>query len=291
MKKGIIVMLFVVIVMIAGCGSEPAAVPEATTQAQEETWSPWTFNDISFEMPDSWEYGEDNSTEKICYFYPDDGMFMIIISEAFEIDDDSLKEYAEGLGEADNITVTKSELYSFRGEPAMHIFADFENDNGLHKGEIIATNISGSLYAFVIESDEEGKYKDEFYKILNSVSEISVKEPEEGITEYSEEETEEPEPEVTIGEQNALDKALSYLEFMAFSKKGLKKQLEYEGFEKSEIKYAIKHCGADWKEQAVKKAEEYLNSQSFSKQGLYDQLIYEGFTEEQAEYGVEKAYK
>lgn len=107
----------------------------------------------------------------------------------------------------------------------------------------------------------------------------------------TEEPEEEPEPEATVGEQNALEMADQYLSSMSFSKKGLRKQLEFEGFTESEAKYAVNNCGANWKEQAVLKAEEYLNSSSFSKQGLIDQLIFEGFTKKQAEYGVDKAYK
>lgn len=66
------------------------------------------------------------------------------------------------------------------------------------------------------------------------------------------------------------------------------KQLEYEGFSESESKYAVKNCGANWKEQAVKKAQEYLDYSSFSRDGLIDQLKYEGFTANQAEYAVKK---
>lgn len=57
----------------------------------------------------------------------------------------------------------------------------------------------------------------------------------------------------TLGESNALDSAMSYLNFMAFSKEGLIYQLEYEGYSNEEAKYAVKNCGADWNEQALKK--------------------------------------
>ena len=95
----------------------------------------------------------------------------------------------------------------------------------------------------------------------------------------------------TIGQINALNKAGDYLEYTAFSKKGLRSQLEYEGFKDDEIDYAIENCGADWKEQAVKKAKEYLEFSSFSKESLIEQLEYEGFTEKQAKYGADEAYK
>ena len=94
----------------------------------------------------------------------------------------------------------------------------------------------------------------------------------------------------TSGEKRALETAEQYLSFTAFSYNGLVKQLEFEGFTRSEACYGADHCGADWKEQAVKMAEQYLDYTSFSKSGLVDQLVFEGFTREQAEYGVNKAY-
>ncbi len=90
----------------------------------------------------------------------------------------------------------------------------------------------------------------------------------------------------TIGEKNALSKALSYLRSSAFSYSGLVKQLEFEGFTYQEAVYGVDNSGADWNEQATLKAQSYLKYSAFSRQGLIDQLEFEGFTSEQAEYGV-----
>lgn len=90
----------------------------------------------------------------------------------------------------------------------------------------------------------------------------------------------------TLGEQNAYKKALSYLDYTAFSYSGLINQLEFEGFSTEEATYGADNCGADWNEQAAKKAQSYLEYTSFSRDGLIQQLEYEGFTREQAEYGV-----
>jgi hypothetical protein len=90
----------------------------------------------------------------------------------------------------------------------------------------------------------------------------------------------------TLGERNAARKALDYLRFMPFSRDGLIKQLEYEGFTHQEAVYGVDQSGANWNEQAALKAEEYLKLMSFSRSGLIDQLEYEGFTPQQAEYGV-----
>ena len=91
---------------------------------------------------------------------------------------------------------------------------------------------------------------------------------------------------VTVGEQNALQSALQYLNSMPFSYTGLIGQLEYEGYSDSEAKYAADNCGANWNEQAVKSAEQYLATMSFSRQSLIEQLEYEGFTYEQASYAA-----
>jgi colicin import membrane protein len=90
----------------------------------------------------------------------------------------------------------------------------------------------------------------------------------------------------TLSQQNAVEKAESYLEFTAFSKTGLIGQLEFEGFSKADSEYAVNNITVDWNEQAVLKAESYLEFTSFSKQGLIDQLKFEGFTPEQAEHGA-----
>lgn len=90
----------------------------------------------------------------------------------------------------------------------------------------------------------------------------------------------------TVGQQNALAKAKSYLSHSAFSYSGLIDQLKYEGFSEDEATYGAANCGADWNEQAAKKAQSYMSHSSFSRQRLIDQLKYEGFTQAQAEYGV-----
>ena len=83
-----------------------------------------------------------------------------------------------------------------------------------------------------------------------------------------------------------VDKAADYLDFMSFSRSGLIKQLEYEGFTQEDATYGADALNVDWNEQAAKKAADYLDFTSFSRSGLIKQLEYEGFTQAQAEYGV-----
>ena len=98
---------------------------------------------------------------------------------------------------------------------------------------------------------------------------------------------EEPaEPEMTMGQEQAVAKGRDYLDYSAFSRKGLIDQLVYEGFNKAEAAFAVDYISPNWNKQAAKKAKDYLEYSSFSRQGLIDQLVYEGFTKAQAEYGV-----
>ena len=93
---------------------------------------------------------------------------------------------------------------------------------------------------------------------------------------------------LTIGQRNALKEAQQYIDIMAFSKPGLIDQLEYEGYEKDDIDFAVENIDVDWNEECLEDAEQYLEIMSFSKEGLIDQLEYEGYTDAQIRYAVEK---
>lgn len=95
----------------------------------------------------------------------------------------------------------------------------------------------------------------------------------------------------TLGQKNALRAAKNYLSIMPFSKKGLIKQLKFEGYSEKEANYAAKHSSANWKKQAVKAAINYLNIMPFSKKDLIKQLEFDGYTKSEAKYGANKAYK
>jgi SOS response regulatory protein OraA/RecX len=90
----------------------------------------------------------------------------------------------------------------------------------------------------------------------------------------------------SVSEANARASADQYLSGQAFSRSGLIRQLEYEGFSTADATHGVDAVSADWREQAAKSAEQYLSGQSFSRSGLITQLEYEGFTAEQALYGV-----
>ncbi|HEV2123414.1 MAG TPA: Ltp family lipoprotein [Chloroflexota bacterium] len=90
----------------------------------------------------------------------------------------------------------------------------------------------------------------------------------------------------TVSQRNARQTAADYLDYTSFSRSGLIKQVEYEGFTQADAAYGVDALNVDWDEQAAKKAAEYLDYTSFSRSSLIEQLLYEGFTQAQAEYGV-----
>lgn len=92
----------------------------------------------------------------------------------------------------------------------------------------------------------------------------------------------------TVSQQNAQQAAENYLDYTAFSKPGLIKQLVFEKYSKADATWAVDQISVNWNNQAAKAAENYLDFTSFSRSGLIKQLVFEGYTPAQAEYGVSK---
>ena len=93
-------------------------------------------------------------------------------------------------------------------------------------------------------------------------------------------------PSMTTNQASAVRKAESYIEYQAFSKSGLVKQLKFEKYSDADAKFAVEHITVNWTEQAAKKAESYMSFQSFSRDGLIKQLKFEGFTTAEATHGA-----
>ena len=90
----------------------------------------------------------------------------------------------------------------------------------------------------------------------------------------------------TVSQSNAKKAAKNYLSFMAFSRTGLIKQLEFESYSTADATYGVDAQNADWNAQAAKSAKAYLKLMPFSRTSLIEQLVFEGYTQAQAEYGV-----
>lgn len=95
-----------------------------------------------------------------------------------------------------------------------------------------------------------------------------------------------PPESITVGMQNALKTANSYMKWAKFSKKRLKDQLEFEGFSKDEANYAAETIQVDWNEECAKAAKSYMSWTGYSRKRLVEQLQFEGFTDSEVAYGV-----
>ena len=122
----------------------------------------------------------------------------------------------------------------------------------------------------------------------NDAAEPAQEEPAEEEPVEEPEPTEPAEPEMTVGQEQAVASAESYIDLTPFSKSGLVEQLVFEKYSEADAQFAVEHIEVDWKEQAALSAENYLEMTAFSRQGLIDQLVFEGFTEKQATYGVDQ---
>ena len=201
------------------------------------------------------------------------GEYSLIETESSEITMDVLEDWY--------FNYVENEEYDYY----VILYTDKDDNSGIHAtAGSVSVNVilkEGSNGALQVSDSSSATL---YFPSNGSLVEYQEDDTTEDSTEETEEETE---SDVTLGMSNALQKALDYLDYTAFSYTGLIEQLEYEGYTEEEATYAVDNCGADWYEQAVIKAEQYLDYTSFSKSGLIEQLEYDGFTTEQAEYAVE----
>ena len=94
------------------------------------------------------------------------------------------------------------------------------------------------------------------------------------------------EPALTTGQQQAVQKAKSYLDMGGFSRTGLIKQLAFGGFSEADATFAVDRIAPDWNAQAVQKAKSYMEMGGFSRAALIKQLTFGGFSEAEAEHGA-----
>jgi hypothetical protein len=92
----------------------------------------------------------------------------------------------------------------------------------------------------------------------------------------------------TTSQKNAVRSAKQYLDVAGFSRKGLIKQLEFEGYSESDAAYGADNVKADWKVQAVRSAKNYLDISGFSRVGLIHQLEFDGYTNSEAKYAADQ---
>lgn len=230
-----------------------ASNPEASDSSVDELLA--TFkDDLQASYPDLWTFDYEAATGKM-------HVRILVNSEEYEhfhnqvFNDDDFSDWYSLLGSVEDLAITWHQKISAAGYdeiiPLITIYSPKTEDTN----QVLA-NLVGSKVVY------------DYFDGLVPVSAVDSPSS------------------LTLGQQNALKSAQSYLSFMSFSWSGLVEQLEFEGYTHDEAVYAANTCGADWNEQAAKKAASYLRYSSFSRSGLIEQLEFEGFTHDQAVYGV-----
>lgn len=239
-----------------------------------------TYNDISFEIPKNWSYSEEDSkvsagSEKdytfvrmMYSFY--EGNAVLSKSDAEKI----VKATASDKNQYKNISTTKTTIGS-EAITAYESKLDAISNGKTLKSCAYVFKANKSIYlAFYVCLDESQYdiFLENVETINNSIAIIPANQKE-----------------LSFEEKNAARSAQSYINMMAFSRKGLIEQLEFEGYSKEASTNAVDSLNIDWKEQAYKSAKSYLDMMAMSKKELIEQLQFEGFTKEQAEYGAKSA--
>ena len=172
------------------------------------------------------------------------------------------------------------------GANDLPVFVDESDANGWQDGTKV------EMVVKMVEVTINGETTDGFFEAQSAktISGGTIKEAKEADTRQK------SKPEMTSGQENALESAQSYVDMSGFSKARLIQQLSSsagEGFSKADATFAANHVDADWNKEAVESAQSYLDISGFSKKRLIQQLSSsagEKFTPTQARYAVNKVY-
>lgn len=283
----------------SGSSSQPLEVKGPTTSL--EVKEPTIFyEEISFYVPENWEYVE---LQGLPYYYYDGGHFLFIKTVALlkdkKLSPSQIKDLVVTSFETDGSSKKTRDLDTSKYNVEM---SGFEGNTSVQDNKVLLTStyiLKTTDYVYLFNfagSTEDDEFDSQKDLILNSIvvsnSDVQASKPVAASAETdssyqsSSKSTVAPTGETT-SQKNAIKTAKSYLRYTSFSHEGLVQQLEFEKFSRADAVYGADHCGADWDEQAIKKAKSYLEYTSFSYSGLIDQLEFEHFTSDQATYGAD----
>lgn len=276
--------------------------------------------DIKFKIPDYFDI-EDTDDPDIKHFFDSNSKLPILSLQKGDgtLSDDTIEEYINDFvnssdGAFNNFTnfTSVAEKTKISMIPYTRAYADGDivlKDNSKLNADLtfyfISNNKKDKFVVFMYIQYDGLKYDYEYmvHQIIQNIEVTDKKSTDEkedttndtsnSTTNSSDNSSDTPTttpststPSPTVGQKNALNRALDYLDYNEFSRKGLIDQLLYDGYTQEEAEYGADHTNANWDEEAALKAMDYLSVMSFSRQGLIEQLMFDGFTQEQAEYGV-----
>nr|DAL42354.1 MAG TPA_asm: Host cell surface-exposed lipoprotein [Caudoviricetes sp.] len=266
----------------------------------------YELDNVQFHVPNYFKITDKDDINPV-EFIADNSDFTVMtltwVNE--ELNDSSIDEYTDSFFEKDAFKYLPKdyeiEEKSFKNEQGNYQYYKLISNSGhviLDNQSIYAnvnlyfiSNNKHNGYGVLSYTQYDGLEYNYYKDILDIVENVSITDEKEEVTSNttnstSDSSTTTPAPTPTVGQKNALNSALDYLDNFSFSRQGLIDQLLHDGYTQEEAEYGADHTNANWNEEAALKAMDYLSVMSFSRQRLIEQLMFDGFTQEQAEYGV-----
>lgn len=173
MKKLLSVLLAVCMCcgLLVGCGEKKVK----TTDFDSETNKKVNLKGYSFEIPKSWEEGE--NTEDLLYYYPEDAMLMVGYSEMEDSinDTDVRKEFLDSFGAGmEKCKITSESEIEVNEEKAYQQKMSIQLDGKKYTTTMVVFDCSGGVIFFVLSTlqNSDKDYANDFQKIVESISKL-----------------------------------------------------------------------------------------------------------------------
>lgn len=179
MKKTMSLLLIIVLCygILVGCGGNKVPAEKQREEIETSGFDSKSnkiisIRNIFFEIPGSWEKGED-SREDILYFYPDDAMLMVQHFALENLDDETVrKEFLDGFALAlDKYKLISEESIEINGNNAYRYKMQMNMHSEAYESEMVLFNCNDAVMAFMMStlSSSEKNYIGDFRKILDSI--------------------------------------------------------------------------------------------------------------------------
>lgn len=173
MKKWLSVVLVACLCcgLLAGCGSkaEGNQIEKVENEGTKKTVS---IQGYSFEIPESWEEGE--NTKDLLYYYPENAMLMVGYSEMNQsiLDEQARKEFIDSFGSGmDDFTLISESEQDVAGQKAYRHEMNISMADEDWTATMVTYDCAGGVISFLMSTlvNVEQNYDKEFENILTSI--------------------------------------------------------------------------------------------------------------------------
>lgn len=156
--------------MLAGCGGKEEKTEEAKDESTKKMVS---IQRYSFEIPESWEEGE--NTEDLLYYYPENAMLMVGYSEINQsiLDEQTRKEFIDSFGSSmDEFTLVSESQQDVAGQKAYRHEMNISMADEEWTATMVTYDCDGGVISFLMSTlvGVGQSYDEEFENILSSIS-------------------------------------------------------------------------------------------------------------------------